>query len=66
MCARLEVHPADCLFTDDYDVDIDVDVEAARATGMQAHLSAGKEQTVARIAAHLDGAASPDNPHEAG
>ncbi|MER6536101.1 hypothetical protein ABT215_20295 [Streptomyces sp900105755] len=64
MCARLEVHPADCLFTDDYDVDMDV--EAARATGTQAHLSAGKEQTVARIAAHLDGAASPDHPHEAG
>ncbi|MGY4983469.1 HAD family hydrolase [Streptomyces sp. 900105755] len=60
-CARLEVRPADCLFIDDYDVNI----EAARAAGMQAHLFAGNEQTIARIAAHLDGAASLDNPHEA-
>lgn len=52
-CARLEVRPADCLFIDDYDVNI----EAARRGGMQAHLFEGNEQTIARIAAHLDGAA---------
>lgn len=60
-CARLEVRPADCLFIDDYDVNI----EAARAAGMQAHLFEGNEQTIARITAHLDGADSLDNPHEA-
>ncbi|WP_443058111.1 HAD family hydrolase [Streptomyces sp. NBC_00820] len=52
-CARLGVTPADCLFIDDYAVD----VEAARAAGMRAHLFEGNEQTIARIAAHLDGAA---------
>ncbi len=60
-CARLEVRAADCLFIDDYDVNI----EAARAAGMQAHLFEGNKQTIARIVAHLDGAASLDNPHEA-
>ncbi|MDQ1022544.1 HAD superfamily hydrolase (TIGR01509 family) [Streptomyces umbrinus] len=59
-CARLEVRAADCLFIDDYDVNID----AARAAGMQAHLFEGNEQTIARIAAHLDGAASLGSPHE--
>nr|WP_280883103.1 HAD family phosphatase [Streptomyces pseudovenezuelae] len=59
-CARLEVRAADCLFVDDYDVNID----AARAAGMQAHLFEGNEQTIARIAAHLDGAASLGSPHE--
>lgn len=59
-CGRLEVRPADCLFIDDYDVNID----AARAAGMQAHLFQGNEQTIARITAHLDGAASPNNLHE--
>jgi HAD superfamily hydrolase (TIGR01509 family) len=48
-CARLEVRAEDCLFIDDYDVN----VEAARASGMQAHLFEGNEQTIARIAAHL-------------
>lgn len=59
-CARREVRAADCLFIDDYDVNID----AARAAGMQAHLFEGNEQTIARIAAHLEGAASLGSPHE--
>ncbi len=53
-CACLEVRAADCLFIDDNDVN----VEAARAAGMQAHLFEGNEQAIARIAAHLDSAAS--------
>jgi putative hydrolase of the HAD superfamily len=57
-CARLDVRAPDCLFVDDHDVNI----EAARAAGMQAHLFEGNEQTIARIAAHLDGAASLANP----
>ncbi|MGC4987045.1 HAD family hydrolase [Streptomyces sp. DT193] len=59
--ARLEVRAADCLFIDDYNVN----VEAARAAGMQAHLFEDNERTFARIAAHLGGTASLDNPHEA-
>lgn len=53
ICARLEVSATDCLFIDDNNVNI----EAARAAGMQAHLFEGNEQTIARIAAHLDSAA---------
>ncbi|MPY35977.1 HAD-IA family hydrolase [Streptomyces adustus] len=60
-CARLEVRSRDCLFIDD----CNVNVEAARAAGMQAHLFEDNEQTFARIAAHLAGAASLDNPLEA-
>ncbi|MET9563804.1 HAD family hydrolase [Streptomyces tauricus] len=56
-CARLEVRPADCLFIDDYDVNID----AARAAGLRAHLFEDNERTIARIAAHLDGA-TPSAP----
>lgn len=54
-CARLGVHPADCLFVDDNNDNI----EAAHAAGMQAHLFEDNKQTIARIAAHLDSVASP-------
>lgn len=49
-CAGLDVRPEDCLFIDD----LEVNVEAARATGMQAHLFEDNPRTVARIAAHLE------------
>ncbi|MFD4561202.1 HAD family hydrolase [Streptomyces sp. NPDC058469] len=49
-CARLEVRAGDCLFVDDFAPN----VEAARATGMRAHLFEDNVGTVARIAAHLD------------
>nr|WSY49200.1 HAD-IA family hydrolase [Streptomyces sp. NBC_00886] len=53
-CARLEVRPGDCLFVDDFAPH----VEAARATGMQAHLFEDNASTVARIAAHLESTVS--------
>ncbi|MFD6293795.1 HAD-IA family hydrolase [Streptomyces sp. NPDC060235] len=56
-CSRLEVRAPDCLFIDDYHVNI----EAARAAGLQAHLFEGNEQTIARIEAHLAGAASGED-----
>lgn len=49
-CAGLDVRPEDCLFIDD----LEVNVEAARATGMQAHLFEDNPRTIARIAAHLE------------
>lgn len=49
-CAGLGVRPEDCLFIDD----LEVNVEAARATGMQAHLFEDNPRTIARIAAHLE------------
>lgn len=52
-CARLEVRAGDCLFVDDFPPNI----EAARAAGLRAHLFEGNAETVARINAHLDGAA---------
>ncbi|WP_333734143.1 HAD family hydrolase [Streptomyces sp. IBSBF 3010] len=49
VCTGLEVRPESCLFIDD----LAVNVEAARATGMQAHLFQDNARTIARIAAHL-------------
>ncbi|MEU6844710.1 HAD family phosphatase [Streptomyces sp. NPDC046716] len=49
-CADLEVRPEDCLFIDD----VAVNVEAARASGMRAHLFEDNAGTIARIAAHLN------------
>ncbi|MER0244216.1 HAD family phosphatase [Streptomyces sp. HSW2009] len=55
--ARLGVRAEDCLFIDD----VAVNVEAARQTGMRAHLFEDNARTIARIAEHLDGAVSvPD------
>ncbi|MFG2577379.1 HAD family hydrolase [Streptomyces sp. NPDC048481] len=53
-CTKLGVRPEDCLFIDD----VAVNVEAARNTGMQAHLFEDNAGTIARIAEHLNEAAS--------
>ncbi|MFD6349219.1 HAD family hydrolase [Streptomyces roseolus] len=55
VCDAMGVRPEDCLFVDD----VTVHVEAARATGMQAHLFEDNARTIARIAAHLDAAVRP-------
>ncbi|NML51670.1 HAD-IA family hydrolase [Streptomyces sp. R302] len=50
-CAAMGARPEACLFIDD----AAVNVEAARATGMQAHLFEDNARTITRIAAHLTG-----------
>ncbi|MFD8009500.1 HAD family hydrolase [Streptomyces sp. NPDC058955] len=60
VCAALDVRPEHCLFIDD----AAVNVEAARATGMRAHLFEDNARTIERIAAHLDaGASTPAGPN---
>ncbi len=49
VCASLRVRPESCLFIDD----VAENVEAARATGMQAHLFGDNASTIARITEHL-------------
>ncbi|MET7860400.1 HAD family phosphatase [Streptomyces sp. NPDC005318] len=49
-CTSLEVRPENCLFIDD----VAANVDAARVTGMQAHLFEDNARTITRIAAHLD------------
>ncbi|WP_438873708.1 HAD family hydrolase [Streptomyces alkaliterrae] len=52
-CARLDVRPEDCLFIDD----AAANVAAAQKVGMRAHVFRDNAAAVARIAAHLNGAA---------
>lgn len=54
-CAAMGARAEDCLFVDD----VAVNVEAARATGMQAHLYEDNARTITRIAAHLDAGTFP-------
>lgn len=49
VCAGLRVPAESCLFIDD----VAENVEAARATGMRAHLFEGNAATIARITEHL-------------
>ncbi|MEU9851802.1 HAD-IA family hydrolase [Streptomyces sp. NPDC047974] len=54
-CGAMGARAEDCLFIDD----AAVHVEAARATGMQAHLYEDNARTITRIAAHLDAGSRP-------